>query len=368
MSVYIDASEDASETDSNIIFETICNELVLLNLTINAYTDISKFLNSKQRKISIFSIPYLSNLQFEKRIDALLEHCDLIIVVCKELHDSTVDFITRYDYPNIYYFISGFLNKPMLHSRIDHWIEWFTSVPRLYKQITVLDQLNPYQIKDKYFDILLGQERPHRDIIYNNIKYHNLDDDVIMTYLRNIKSITNLDDSKFQFEIKGTIFPAAEIHETYALINYYGYDVSLSQVIPIEIYNQTAYSIIAETNFENHYTFFTEKTVKPILAKRLFIVVAGQYFLQNLRKLGFKTFDGIIDESYDLIEDPQLRFECAFSQIKYLINQPQEEILLLIKDIVEHNQQLMLNTEWMYNCSDRIIQWYQNLPIEHRLN
>ena len=116
LSVYIDASED----DSNLIFETICNELVLLNLTINAYTDISKFLNSKQRKISIFSIPFLSNLQFEKRIDALLDHCDLIIVVCKELHDSTVDFITRYDYPNIYYFISGFLNKPMLHSRIDH--------------------------------------------------------------------------------------------------------------------------------------------------------------------------------------------------------------------------------------------------------
>ena len=66
-----------------------------------------------------------------------------------------------------------------------------------------------------------------------------------------------------------------------------------------------------------------------------------------MRKLGFKTFDGIIDESYDLIEDPQLRFECAFSQIKYLINQPQEEILLLIKDIVKHNQQLMLNTEWL---------------------
>ena len=256
----------------------------------------------------------------------------------------------------------------MLHSRIDHWIEWFTSVPRLYKQTTVLDQLNPYQIKDKYFDILLGQERPHRDIIYNNIKYHNLDDDVIMTYLRNVESITNLDDSKFQFEIKGTIFPKDTIYNTYTLINYYGFDVSLSQIIPIEIYNQTAYSIIAETNFENHYTFFTEKTVKPILAKRLFIAFSGQYFLQNLRKLGFKTFDGIIDESYDLIEDPRVRFDLAFEQIEYLITQPQEEILSSIKDIVEHNQQLMLNTEWMYNCSNKITQWYQNLPIEHRLD
>ena len=183
-----------------------------------------------------------------------------------------------------------------------------------------------------------------------------------MTYLLQVKHITTLDKSKFQFEMEGTIFPDSEIEYTHTLINYYGYDVSLSQIIPIEIYNQTAYSIIAETNSENYCTFFTEKTVKPILAKRLFIVFSGQYFLQNLRKLGFKTFDGILDESYDLIENPQLRFDCAFSQIEYLITQPQEEILSLIKPIVEHNQQLMLNTDWMRSCSDEVIQWYQNLP------
>ena len=196
-----------------------------------------------------------------------------------------------------------------------------------------------------------------------------MSDQVIMTYLQDTtKTLQEQDSNGWKWEMPGLEFPEHKFKWTVTPVKYYGRDVSLSQIIPIEIYNQTAYSIIAETNPANYCTFFTEKTVKPILAKRLFIVFSGQYFLQNLRKLGFKTFDGIIDESYDLIEDPQLRFATAFEQVQYLINQPQEEILSSIKDIVEHNQQLMLNTEWMYNCSNKITQWYQNLPIEHRLD
>jgi hypothetical protein len=122
--------------------------------------------------------------------------------------------------------------------------------------------------------------------------------------------------------------------------------MSLSQVVPISIYNQTAYSIVCETNYDNHYNFYTEKIVKPILAERLFIVFSGQYYLRNLRSLGFKTFDGIVDETYDDIEDYNLRFELACEQITYLINQPQEKILEQIRPITEHNKQIMLETDW----------------------
>ena len=122
--------------------------------------------------------------------------------------------------------------------------------------------------------------------------------------------------------------------------------MSLSQVIPFSVYNQTAYTVVAETNYDNHYSFYTEKIVKPILAERLFVVFSSRHYLRNLRSLGFRTFDGIIDETYDDIEDYDLRFKSACEQIEYLISQPQEDILARIRPITEHNKRVMLATDW----------------------
>ena len=80
-----------------------------------------------------------------------------------------------------------------------------------------------------------------------------------------------------------------------------------------------------------------------------FIVFSGQYYLRNLRSLGFKTFDGIIDETYDSIADNDQRFKLACEQIQYLINQPQDKILEKIKPITEHNYHIMMSTEWNTN-------------------
>jgi hypothetical protein len=116
--------------------------------------------------------------------------------------------------------------------------------------------------------------------------------------------------------------------------------------MPLTVYNQTAYSLVCETNAFDHFVFFTEKTVKPILARRLFILLSGRYALAHLRELGFKTFHGIIDESYDEIEDNNERFLAAMEQLKWLHTQDQSIILSRCKDIVDHNFTLMYNTDW----------------------
>jgi hypothetical protein len=48
----------------------------------------------------------------------------------------------------------------------------------------LLDQINPYQVKTKTFDILLGRNKPHRTVVYNFINNNDLNDQVIMTYLK----------------------------------------------------------------------------------------------------------------------------------------------------------------------------------------
>jgi hypothetical protein len=122
--------------------------------------------------------------------------------------------------------------------------------------------------------------------------------------------------------------------------------MSISQIVPLRIYNQTAYTLVAETNYSNHYSFYTEKSVKPILARRLFVTLGGQHQLRNLRQLGFHTFGNVIDESYDVVEANQDRFKSAMDQVAYLQTQDQEEILAKIKPICEHNFNRMLSVDW----------------------
>lgn len=133
---------------------------------------------------------------------------------------------------------------------------------------------------------------------------------------------------------------------TVDFVKYYGHSMSISQVIPIDIYNRTAYTVVAETNYDNQYSFYTEKTAKPIIARRLFIMFAGQHYLRNLRNMGFQTFGSVIDESYDSIEDNQQRWTAACEQINWLCNQDQATILQKIRPIVEHNFTVMMSTNW----------------------
>ena len=53
--------------------------------------------------------------------------------------------------------------------------------------------------------------------------------------------------------------------------------------------------------------------------------------------LGFKTFDGIIDESYDNEPNTIKRFEMAFEQMEWLARQDYQDIKLRTDAIVEYN-------------------------------
>lgn len=104
--------------------------------------------------------------------------------------------------------------------------------------------------------------------------------------------------------------------------------------------------MVAETNWASYYTFFTEKTVKPIIGRRLFVMVGGKGYLQTLRDMGFQTFDGIIDESYDDMDDDLERFDAIGEQIAWLCKQDQNEIMTQIRPIVEHNYNHLMTRDW----------------------
>ena len=86
--------------------------------------------------------------------------------------------------------------------------------------------------------------------------------------------------------------------------------------------------------------FFSEKTFKPIAFKHPFILVARQNSLKLLRDSGYKTFDGIFNESYDSIEDDVERLNAIESEIARLNTLPPIQwasLLTKLEPIVEHN-------------------------------
>lgn len=90
--------------------------------------------------------------------------------------------------------------------------------------------------------------------------------------------------------------------------------------------------------------FITEKTYKPIYYKQPFIMVGCPYTLKHLKMLGYKTFNSIIDESYDSIEDPVLRMNAICKEIAKINSKSLDELEVLrkqIEDIVEHNHNHM---------------------------
>jgi hypothetical protein len=65
----------------------------------------------------------------------------------------------------------------------------------------------------------------------------------------------------------------------------------------------------------------------------LFIVFGGYQYLKNLRQLGFKTFNSVIDESYDDEPDYKLRGEKICQQISYLLQQDPKQILKVTRRV-----------------------------------
>jgi hypothetical protein len=104
-------------------------------------------------------------------------------------------------------------------------------------------------------------------------------------------------------------------------------------------YIDTYFSLVTETVFEYPYSFRTEKIWKPIAMGHPWIAVANAGYYRDMRNLGFQTFDQLIDESFDQIEDSQKRIERIAEVVTDLCNQNLDEFLASAQTICKYNQQ-----------------------------
>ena len=108
-------------------------------------------------------------------------------------------------------------------------------------------------------------------------------------------------------------------------------------------YHDNSYcNIVLETHFDTDQSggaYITEKTFKPIKHGQMFFIAGPAGSLQVLRDLGYRVFDGVLDNSYDQEPDHTQRW----LKLSKAICQAQKHLPNLFNDAlidIEHNQQL----------------------------
>lgn len=342
--LFLPASLNFTFNDSNFLSEK--------NLTV--YKNVDEYVSSLHEfKIGVIDM-YINEhsdlLTDEQKLlrEVITRNSDHIIVHNMELYEDDVAYIkdTLSNTSNISFSISGIIHNDSVSTL--HSLEWLSSTAFYNTELTnSLSTLRPFSSKEMYFDFLPGTPKPHRLKIASYIKNQNLDSKIISGRLfkktDNIYRVDFADESLWNSGFQSEVDNPRPFDD----VIYQGISVKASQIVPEKIYNSSCYSIVSETKIDNSFSFYTEKIAKPLLASRLFVVFSGKNYLKGLHKLGFKTFDGIIDESYDTIDDHNERWNAALEQVKYLCNTPQENILQAIKPIVTHNYRRILQYNWM---------------------
>jgi len=130
--------------------------------------------------------------------------------------------------------------------------------------------------------------------------------------------------------------------------------------LPIEFYQKSCFSLVSSTfalEYNEKSVGFTEKEIKPILARHPFIIHNLAGVLAHLKNMGFLTFERWFDESYDKEVDDNKRLIKIIDEVKRLSNLSFEQWNIMLDEmtpVLEHNYNRLVNytTEHCYFNSD----------------
>jgi hypothetical protein len=114
-------------------------------------------------------------------------------------------------------------------------------------------------------------------------------------------------------------------------------------------YSDSYFSVITETTYHTDsghdgVPFLSEKVFKAVAMKHPFILVTAPNTLQYLKKLGYKTFSSIIDESYDTELNDAARIIKIADEIQRLCNLSETELdsfLESARQICSYNHKIL---------------------------
>lgn len=293
-----------------------------------------KSLNSRYKHLVLFydQEPIFQST-FDKLSDqSLLRNKNCRLLANSEYSDVKKEICKQSGMIDWYYFFHGF-------AALD-WYRDFQYLPLVEKQFTkVFMSLNRLVTKDRSYRLQLVGEMLARNICHKGLVSLDLEDrghGVWMDEITKPHSKLTLAGKKIVHDnirpLKGSMV-ADKINPTGDLSARVGLDDIL--------YMKSAlFHVVSETVFFHRKLHLTEKIFKPIVAKRPFLLAAAPGNLEYLRSYGFKTFGQWIDESYDQVEDNDLRISMIAAELEKLCQLSDAELHAMHKEmqeVLDHN-------------------------------
>ncbi len=209
-----------------------------------------------------------------------------------------------------------------------------TNRSNLYFYLYDLDFFTKYDPKYDFL-CLVGRTKQWRDQFVNKLQQKiNLDNSLISYYGNCIgnKALLDIDfayersNSRFEFEnkfYKQILIPGTE------------YKYNLSHFTKNELFYNTKFSVIVETEAELEEYHITEKTIKCLILGHPFVVIGTPKYLNFLHSLGFTTYSDMFDESYDNLTNLEDRMNSVINLIEKL--KLQDLDIKQLKSIQEKN-------------------------------
>ena len=206
-------------------------------------------------------------------------------------------------------------------------------------------------VRPYFADILLGNLKPQRSIFFELLKENNQLENNLINVFKEYKT-PFIDQGTGEIDL---FFKDLNLTEYTNTTKFFKGNFA-SQFISKHIQEASWVSVVAETLDDNRIFFPTEKTGKAFLSGKPFIMLGSKYFLKHLRSIGFKTFDPVIDESYDEIDDVQERTIQAFNSFMQLQKQDSIAVRSKLQSVLEHNEQCMRDKAWLTKRARNLLQ------------
>lgn len=95
--------------------------------------------------------------------------------------------------------------------------------------------------------------------------------------------------------------------------------------------------LVVEYNCSDLKVFLTEKIARSIVLKKPFIVIGDQGALEEIKRYGFKTFNGVWDESYDQLSTAKERIDAVVKLLKQIKQGYWKTYDKQIQEIIDYN-------------------------------
>ena len=184
--------------------------------------------------------------------------------------------------------------------------------------------------------LLMNQRKPHRDMLHDRLDtaYDN-----VYSYIgKGIPLRNGVDKPKNETDWQRYTNPDWYRDTRFSIVCETLVNTQVADLDPLNKYPHRKFPVF-------DFICVTEKTYKPIAFKHPSVIWGQAGTLEWVKNLGFETWDHAIDESYDTIEDDDVRLQSIIKQINTICSDKTIFTDSVTKQKIEHNFNLFYNTD-----------------------